>query len=367
MPGAGGGGSAGGISGVRRDIHFECSIEGHMTNSQWRLAARPTGDIKETDFAWGEEPIPEPVEGQFRARVIYLSLDPTNRVWMNGVDSYLPALPLGAVMRGGTLSVVEKSNNPKFKEGDIVQGLGGWQQYYVSDGTGQAAIPRVPGLPLDAWFGAMAHIGFTAYFGLFNIGRPKPGETLVVSAAAGAVGSLAGQMGKIAGCRVVGIAGADDKCEWITKDLGFDAAINYKTENVRDALKKHCPKGIDIDFENVGGEIFEAVLDRIALGARIALCGMISQYNSTEAPRGPANFGNLLTKRALLQGFIVTDFAPQFPDAIKAIVPWLMEGKLKYRVDVSEGLKEAPKSLMKLFNGSNTGKLLVKVSPEPAA
>jgi NADPH-dependent curcumin reductase CurA len=334
-------------------------------NHQWRIAARPEGRAKESDFAWAEETVPAPADGQIRVRILYLSLDPTNRFWMEPVDGYLPALPLGAVMRGITLGVVEESRNAAFAPGDIVQGLGGWQEFYTGDATGWTKLPRIPGVPLTAFFGAMGHIGFTAYFGLMDIGQPKPGETLVVSAAAGAVGSLAGQMGKIAGCRVVGIAGSDAKCEWITRELGFDDAINYRTEKVAKGLARTCPKGIDIDFENVGGETLDAVLARINLNARIVLCGLISQYNATAPVPGPYNFTNILVRRGRVQGFIVTDYAARFNEAAGKIVPWLMSGKLKYRLDMVVGLGNAPAALNKLFDGTNEGKLLVKVSDEP--
>jgi NADPH-dependent curcumin reductase len=336
-----------------------------QTNRQWRLAARPQGKVTPADFSWQEEPLADPAQGQFLARNIYLSLDPTNRVWMNEADSYLPAIPLGQVMRGGTIALVEKSRNPGFQEGDLIQGLGGWQDYVLSDGAFFSKLPKIPGMPLTAWYGAMGHIGFTAYFGIFDVGKPKPGETIVVSAAAGAVGSLAGQMGKIAGCTVVGIAGSDDKCKWITGELGFDAAINYKKDNVRDALKKNCPKGIDVDFENVGGAIMEAVIDRLNLGARIALCGMISQYNESK-PAGPANFASFIMKRVICQGFLVTDYANRFPEAVGKILGWIAEGKLKYKIDMVDGLGQAPTALSRLFDGANTGKLLVKISEEPA-
>ena len=334
-------------------------------NHQWRIAARPEGRAKESDFAWTEEAVPALGEGQIRVRIVYLSLDPTNRFWMEPVDGYLPALPLGAVMRGITLGVVEESRHQGFAAGDIVQGIGGWQEFSVGDATGWSKLPRIPGLPLTAFFGAMGHIGFTAYFGLMDIGQPKPGETLVVSAAAGAVGSLAGQMGKIAGCRVVGIAGSDEKCQWITRELGFDEAINYRKEKVAKGLARTCPNGIDIDFENVGGETMDAVLARINLNARIVLCGLISQYNATAPAPGPYNFANILVRRGRVQGFIVTDYAARFPEAVAKIVPWLMAGKLKYRIDMVEGLRNAPAALNKLFDGTNEGKLLVKVSAEP--
>ncbi len=341
------------------------ALEEDQVNHQWRLTARPQGRSKESDFEWREEPAAEPAEGQIRVRIIYLSLDPTNRAWMNPVDTYMPMLPLGAVMRGITLGVVEVSRHPDYAAGEIVQGLGGWQEYYCGDAAGWTRLPRLPGLPLTAYFGAMGHIGFTAWFGLMDIGQPKPGETLVVTAAAGAVGSLAGQMGKIAGCRVVGIAGTDEKCQWITRGLGFDAAINYRKEDVRRALETTCPNGVDIDFENVGGEIMDAVFGRLNLGARVAVCGLISAYNSQAPVPGPYNFPQILIKRARVEGFIVLDYAARFAEAAGQIVQWLKAGKLKYRLDMVEGLRNAPSALNKLFDGTNSGKLLVKVCEEP--
>src|SRR5271165_1806251 len=335
-------------------------------NRQWRLAARPQGIVENSDFQWREEAVPALEDGQVLVRNIYLSLDPSNRVWMNDADSYLPKLPLGAIMRGGAIGVVEESKNPKFTTGDIVQGLLNWQEFAVSDGSGLTKLPSIPGVPLTAFQGLLGHIGFTAYFGLFDIGQPKPGETLVVSAAAGAVGSIAGQMGKIAGCRVVGIAGSAEKCEWLTGELAFDAAVNYKKEPVRVGLRRSCPNGIDIDFENVGGDILEAVLSQINLNARIVVCGMISQYNTGGTMRGPANFGTILVKRARVQGFIVFDYASRYPEAAAKIIEWLKEGKLKYRVDLVDGLRTAPTALNRLFDGANIGKLLVKLSEEPA-
>ncbi len=335
-------------------------------NYQWRLRERPQGRAKESDFEWVENRTPELADGQILVRIVYLSLDPTNRIWMEPVDSYMPMLPLGSVMRGITVGVVEASRHRGYSAGDLVQGLGGWQAYYAGDAAGWTKLPRVPGLPLTAFFGALGHIGFSAYFGLMDVGQPKAGETLVVSAAGGAVGSLAGQMGKIAGCRVVGIAGSDEKCAWITRELGFDAAINYKKENLRESLARSCPKGIDIDFENVGGAVMDGVLERINLGARIVLCGLISQYNADRPVPGPSNFGSILSRRARVQGFIVTDFASRFGEATVQIVQWIQQGKLKYRVDIVEGLEQAPAALNRLFDGANIGKLMVKVSDEPA-
>lgn len=332
----------------------------NKTNHQWQLAARPEGLIKETDFNWVETAVPEVQDGQILVRNLYLSLDPTMRMWATK-DTYLPAVKIGEVMRGGTIGVVEESRNPNFKEGDHVTGLLGWQEYAVSDGKGLNTLPNLPGVPLTAHFGLFGHIGMTAYFGLLDIGKPQPGETLVVSAAAGAVGSLVGQIGKIKGCRVVGIAGADDKCRWIVDELGFDAAINYKTENVAQALKKHCPNGIDIDFENVGGEIMDAVLAQINLRARIALCGLISGYNATAPVPGPYNFANVLVQRARIEGFIVLDYAPRAMECMTELGKWLMEGKIKYRIDEVDGLQGAPMALNKLFEGTNIGKLVVKI------
>lgn len=332
-------------------------------NQRWLLTSRPQGPAKESDFTWDESPVEEPSDGQIVVRVIYLSLDPTNRVWMNEAESYLPALPLGSVMRGIAIGVVEESHNPKYAPGDLVQGLLGWQRYLVSDGRGLSKLMRLP-IPFTAYPGVLGHIGMTAYFGLIDIGRPREGETLVVSAGAGAVGSLVGQIGKIKGCRVVGIAGSEEKCRWMRDDLGFDAVINYRVENMPEALRRHCPEGIDIYFENVGGKILEAVLDQITLRARIVVCGMISQYTASEVT-GPPNLSRLITKRARMEGFLCTDYADRAGEAITHLAQWLLAGKLRYRTDVVEGLENAPKALNRLFDGSNTGKLLVKVSEEP--
>ena len=331
------------------------------TNHQWRLAARPVGMIKEADYQWAEEPVPELQDGQVLIRNLYLSLDPANRAWVREEGSYMAPIPLGSVMPGIAVGVVEESRNPNFQAGDNMQGFLGWQEYAVSDGAGLNKLPSNPAIPLTAYLGLFGAIGLTAYFGLLDITDPKPGETLVVSAAAGAVGSIVGQIGKIKGCHVVGIAGSDEKLKWIVDELGYDAAINYKTENIRQGLKRTCPNGIDIYFDNVGGEILDAALAMINLRARISVCGMISQYNTTAPVPGPYNLINILTKRAKMQGFIVTDYLPRAQEAIPELIKWYLEGKLKYRVDVVEGLKEAPRAVNKLFDGSNQGKLIIKV------
>ena len=330
-------------------------------NHQWRLISRPVGRLKESDFQWTEEPVPALQDNQVLVRNLYLSLDPANRGWVNEGGSYKAEIPLGAVMEGGAVGVVEESRHPNFQAGDNVQGMLGWQEYAALNGATLSKLPNNPAIPLTAYLGLFGHIGLTAYFGLLDITNPQAGETLVVSAAAGAVGSIVGQIGKLKGCRVVGIAGSDDKCQWIVDELGFDEAINYKTENIRQALKRTCPKGIDIYFENVGGEILDAVLAMINLRARISVCGMISMYNATKPAPGPANIINLIPKRAKMEGFIVTDYTSRAPEAIAALSQWYAAGKLKYRVEVVEGLQQAPTALNKLFDGANQGKLIIKV------
>lgn len=330
-------------------------------NRQWRLVARPIGNFKDTDFEWREEPVQEVGDGQVLVRNLYLSLDPTNRIWATEMESYLPPVPLGDVMRGGGIGRVEESRNDKFPQESIVQGLIGWQDYLLSDGQGLTVLPQMPGVPLTAYLGLFSHIGLTAYFGLLDVGKPKAGETLVVSAAAGATGSLVGQIGKIKGLRVVGIAGGDDKCRWLTEELGYDAAINYKTEDVREGLEHHCPDGVDVYFENVGGKMLDDVLTLINLRARIVLCGMISQYNATEPQPGPYNLAAMIGKRARMEGFIVMDYYSRAMEAFTDLGRWLMEGKLKYRVDEVDGLEHAPQAINKLFDGTNRGKLVVKI------
>jgi NADPH-dependent curcumin reductase CurA len=335
------------------------------TNRQWRLAARPQGIIQNSDFQWREEAVPALADGQVLVRNIYLSLDPTNRVWMNDADSYLPKLPLGAVMRGGAIGVVEESLNPKFAPGQIVQGLLNWQEFAISNGADLSKLPSIPGFPLTVFQGLLGHIGFTAYFGLLDLGQPKPGETLVVSTAAGAVGSLVGQIGKIKGMHVVGLTGTDEKCKWIKEELGYDAAINYKKESVPATLHKHCPKGIDVYFDNVGGEILEAALNQVNLHSRIVLCGAIAQYNADKPEPGPRNLSLMIMKRVRMEGFVVLDYMSRAEEASRELIQWAQQGKLKYRVDVVEGLQQAPTALRKLFDGSNAGKLVVKIGPEP--
>mgnify|MGYP001006408558 CR=1 FL=1 len=333
-------------------------------NRQWRLKKRPVGDVAPGDLELVSGPVPVPGPGQALVRNIYLSLDPTNRIWMSDMDQYMPPVEIGDVMRGGTIGVVEASNNPDLKVGDIVQPMDmGWQDYVVT-GAAQKLIVT-PQTPILAYMSALGMTGVTAYFGLLDIGKPKPGETVVVSAAAGAVGSIVGQIAKLKGCRVVGLAGSDDKCRWVVDDLGFDACINYRKENVLEALRRACPKGIDVYFENVGGEILDAVLTLINLEARIPLCGLISSYNADGPVPGPYMFRNVLMKRALIKGFIVIDYFPRIGEFMQDMPGWVASGKIKWRVDVVQGLENAPTALQKLFTGGNTGKLVVQIGPEP--
>ncbi|WP_439102077.1 NADP-dependent oxidoreductase [Congregibacter sp.] len=336
------------------------------TNQTWVLRARPVGDVKDSDLELVESPLGGLADGHVRVKTIYLSLDPTNRIWMSDADAYLPPVEIGEGMRGGSIGVVIESRYDKVSEGAIVNtGLSHWARYNDISGSMVNVLPAIPGLPLTAFMGPLGATGMTAYFGLTDIGKPKAGDTLVVSAAAGAVGSMVGQIGKIHGCRVVGIAGADDKCQWLTEKAGFDAAINYKTEDVGKALDVHCPDGIDINFENVGGEIMDAVIARLNDFSRMPLCGLISSYNDTDATPGPYSFANLLMRRTLLKGFIILDYLDRFPEGMEAMASWLMEGKICFETDVVEGLENAPASLERLFTGKNLGKLVVRVSEEP--
>jgi NADPH-dependent curcumin reductase CurA len=331
-------------------------------NQQWRLAARPEGLFRESDFRWVEEETPALEESQALVRTVYLSLDPTNRGWAAG-DTYLPAVPLDSVMRGIGVGRVEESRDPSLAPGDVVSGLLGWQRYAVLPASQLTKLPPIP-LPLSAHLGLLGHIGLTAWVGLLRIGQPKAGETLVVSAAAGAVGSLVGQIGKIQGMRVVGIAGSDEKCAWLTGELGFDAAVNYKKAPIFAGLRRACPDGVDVYFDNVGGETLDTVLSLVNLRARIVVCGLISQYNATAVPPGPKNLPNLLVKRARMEGFIVLDHLADAERAMADLVRWHLAGKLRYRLDVVHGLEKAPAAVNRLFDGTNTGKLVVRVSGE---
>jgi hypothetical protein len=335
-------------------------------NRQWRLKRRPNGAVGAGDLEFVSGPAPTPGDGQALVRNIYLSLDPTNRIWMSDRDQYLPPVEIGQVMRGGTLGVVVESRTPDLPVGAIVApGLSGWQDYEIAIPGIARVLPQIPGVPITAFMSVLGVTGWTAYFGLLDIGQPKAGETLVVSAAAGAVGSIVGQIGKIKGCRVVGIAGSDAKCRWVVDELGFDACINYKREDVAAALDAHCPNGIDINFENVGGAIMDAVMARMNNFSRMPLCGMISSYNDVGDTPGPKHFERVLMNRIAIRGFIVLDYFHRSTEAIADVSTWLASGQLKYKVHVDHGLENAVTSLARLFSGDHDGKLLVQVGPDP--
>ncbi|MEE4360084.1 MAG: NADP-dependent oxidoreductase [Pseudomonadales bacterium] len=335
----------------------------------WVLKQRPQGRIDRDDFDWVETTLPAPGPDQVLVRTLYLSLDPTNRIWASDMDQYMPPVGLGEVMRGGTLGVVEASGHAGFAPGDVVQGMWGWQSHYLAPGgAGLTKLPRTPGVRLDAYMSVLGATGMTAYFGLLDIGKPQAGETVVVSAAAGAVGQIVGQIARLKGCRVVGTAGSDAKCRHLTEDLGFDAAINYKTADLDAELAKACPKGIDVYFENTGGPVTDAVFKLLNLNARIPLCGLIAHYNDEDTAQGtpgPNNFQMALMKRVLIKGFIIIDYFPRFPEGIAEMAGWLAAGKIKYDTDIVDGLENAVDAVNRLFDGANTGKLLVRCSPEP--
>jgi len=305
--------------------------------------------------------VPTAGPGEAVARLLYLSLDPTNRIWITDQESYLPPVQIGAVMRGGGLAQIVESQRPDYAVGDLVTGLTGWQDYVLIDGGAMVQpVPRGLPVPLPALMGVLGITGLTAYFGLLDIGQPRAGETVVVSAAAGATGSVAGQIAKIKGCRVVGIAGGAEKCAWLTGELGFDAAVDYKQPELARRLRAACPNGIDVNFENVGGQIMDTVMEQMNLNGRVALCGLISGYNASEPSRG--RFDVLLTKRLQVRGFIVLDFLPRFAEGAMQLAQWLMEGKLVHRDTIVEGLEQAPTAVNLLFDGGNMGKLLIKVA-----
>lgn len=333
-------------------------------NRRIRLRKRPSGTFESDVFELVEEPLPEVGPGQALVRNLFLSLDPTNRVWARQ-DSYLPAVKIGDVMRGSAIGEVVASNAEGFATGDLVTGLLGWQDYaLIGAGEPLAAMPLPSDIsaPPQMMMGVLGITGLTAYVGIEEIGRPEPGETVVVSAAAGAVGSIAGQLAKIRGARVVGIAGSDDKCSWLVDELGFDAAVNRRDGDWREQLERACPDGVDVDFENVGGEIMDEIFGMLRLNSRVVLCGLISQYNSDGPPAGPSNFGVLLTNRVRLQGFIVIDHLDKYAEAAAKLGELLSDGRLKHRDTVVEGLENAPKAINMLFDGDNVGKLIVKVA-----
>ncbi len=335
-------------------------------NRQWLLARRPEGLVSSSDFRLVESPAPEPADGEALVRNLYLSVDPTQRGWMAG-DTYLPAVKIGEVMRSFAVGEVTASRHPAFKPGQLVQGLFGWQDWAVArPGTSSSPTPVPSGVPVETAMSALGLTGITAYFGLLDVGRPKPGETVVVSGAAGATGSAAAQIAKISGCRVIGIAGGPEKCAYLTGELGLDGAVDYRGGNVGKALRELCPSGIDVFFDNVGGPVLDLVLGQLALRGRIVLCGGIAHYNDALPARGPANYLALVMKRGRMEGFIVLDYLPRAGEAVTALSGWLRDGRLKDRVDVVHGLENAPAALLRVFEGKNQGKQLVRLAaPSP--
>ncbi len=337
-------------------------------NRQWRLKTRPEGMVDTSNFDWVEEELGALPEDSVRVRSVYLSLDPTQRGWMRAQRGYRDPIGIGEVIVGSGVGIVDESTHGAYKEGDIVVGMLGWQDYATFTGKGVDSLTQVQpmdGVPLHYYLGVLGFIGMTAYFGLLDIGDPKEGETVVVSAAAGATGSLVAQIAKIKGCRVIGIAGSDEKCAWLTDDLGLDGAINYKTEDVFARMRELCPDGIDVYFDNVGGDILNAALALINNYARIVACGMISMYNAEAPVPGPSNIVNLIVRRAKMEGFIVLDYFPRAMEAIMPLGQWLMSGQIQFRSDVVDGLENTIDTYNRLFTGENFGKLIMKVADDP--
>ena len=335
-------------------------------NRQYRLARRPSGVPVREDWSFTTETVDDPEEGGVLVKTLALSLDPAMRGWMNEGKSYIAPVGIGEVMRAGGIGTVIASKSPAFATGDTVYGTLGVQEFARFD-AGQIAKRALQRIDLrigtmTQWLNVLGMPGMTGYFGLLDVGQPKPGETVVVSGAAGAVGQTVGQLAKIKGCRAVGIAGGPAKCEWVVKELGFDACIDYKAGPVKDGLKAHCPAGVDVYFDNVGGEILDAVLTRINRKARIVICGAISQYNATGKPVGPANYLSLLVNRARMEGMVVFDYAERYPVAIAELAGYLKDGRMKSREDVVRGLETFPETLLKLFRGENFGKLVLQVA-----
>jgi NADPH-dependent curcumin reductase CurA len=338
-------------------------------NGQWRLKARPVGMVKESDFEFVTEPVPEIGENEFLIRNLYFAFEPAMRGWLNDVKSYVPPVQLGEVMRASAVGQVIESNNPEFQPGEFVQGMLGWQEFAISDGSPgmMGAVSKVPeGIPPYLVLSALGGTGLTAYFGLLEIGQPQPGAVVVVSGAAGATGSVAGQIAKIKGAsKVVGIAGGPEKCAWLTGELGFDAAIDYKADDVKARLEAECPNGINVFFDNVGGDILDAALLNMAMGGRVVLCGGISSYNEEDLPPGPKNYMQLVIRRCRMEGFIVIDYMDRAAEAVKELSEWIATGQIKHGEDIQEGIENTPKTFLRLFQGKNKGKQLLKIADPP--
>lgn len=334
------------------------------TNRRVLLERRPVGLPSAADFRHDEVVVADPGPGQALVRNLYLSLDPAIRGWMNDArGSYMPPIAIGAPIRSGNVSEVLVSNIEGIEPGQIHQTLGGWETYSTLDAQGfHGRIEPLPGIPIHSAMNVLGGSGLTAYFGLFEVGQPKPGETVLVSAASGSVGTLVGQLAKIHGCRTVGLTSSEDKRAWLIDGLGFDDAIDYTHEDLKKGIDRTCPKGVDVYFDSVGGDVLDTVLTRLRIGARIALCGAISQINATEAPKGPKNYLQLLGKRARMQGFVTIDFAARYGEAREIIAGYIRDGRLRYHDEIVDGLDAAPEHFLRLFDGSHKGKLMVRLA-----
>lgn len=330
------------------------------TSRQWLLNGHPRGrGIEDGDFVLAEKEVGAPGDGELLLKTLYLGFDPAQKGWMENIADYVAPMAIGDVMRGSGISEVVESRHPGFAAGDLVMGSTGWTEWHVSNGDGLVKIDTA--LPPTAMLSVLGTTGVTAYCGLFKVGRPVAGDTVLVSGAAGATGSVVGQLAKIAGCRAVGIAGGEDKCRWLVEEAGYDAAIDYKAGHVRKQIKELCPGGVNVIFDNVGGAILNDMLGEIATGARVAVCGGISRYESGSLPAGPQNYFNLIFRRGSMAGFIVLDWAAEFPEIRKRLESFVLDGRLNYREDVQHGFENAPATLKRLFSGQNRGKQLLKL------
>lgn len=330
------------------------------TTRQWLIAGRPRGrPVEDSDFELVTRDLPPPGPGQMLLKTHYLGFDPAQKGWMENIADYVAPTEIGEVMRGSGISEVVESNGGKFPVGTMVIGSTGWTEYHLSDGEG--LVPCDSALPPTAMMSVLGTTGLTAYCGLFKIGKPVAGDTVLVSGAAGATGSIVGQLAKIAGCRVVGIAGGPEKCAWLVEEAGYDAAIDYKAGGLKAAIKQHCPNGVDVIFDNVGGVILDDMLSQIATNARVVICGGISRYETGQMPAGPQNYFNLIFRRATMTGFIVLDWAAEFPQIRKRLAGFVHDGRLAYREDIQHGFENAPQTMQRLFSGANRGKQMLKL------
>ncbi len=335
------------------------------TARHWYYNQPPKGDIDAQTLVLRSEPVPELKDGEFLIRAVYMSLDATHRLWIGEWDIYMDRIPLGERMRGFLVGEVVESRHAGYQAGDRVVGLGTWSEYLVDDGSAFQKLPPLPGLPLADAFGVLTVAGPTALVGLMEIGKPKPGDTVVVTAAAGAVGMLVGQIAKIHGCRTIGVAGGRETCDWLKREMGYDEVVDYKNENVVERLKALAPGGVDVHFENVGGDVLDAGLTVMKDFGRVVICGLISTYNASGPVPGPYMFRNLIMRRLTMQGFVILDYLDRYPEFQQKLAGWMLEGRLKYRLHVVDGIENAVDGLKLLYSGGNNGKVMVRIGPDP--